>query len=225
MSTPNFALKNASRYFVFGMPVYYIQEDINENGLDQDLLDHFDKIGSEANYEADKENVAYELKEKGWHDIDEFDYDRNYPTHFFSEKTKTIKCGDNRMDITIQAGCTSGYYEASIFDWFVVVKTYKRVDYCYETCDYVYGDFNADDVIRDDWYDNAGLSKIHAAHIINKIESVVKELSSEAELAFSMNCDEEMYCAYQCSNGEAGYSRTDKRLWQEVEEQKKKKTA
>lgn len=222
MSTPIFALKNASRYFVFGMPVYYIQEDINENGLDQDLLDHFDEIGSEANYEADKENVAYELKEKGWHDIDELDYDRNYPTHFFSEKTKTIKCGDNRMDITIQAGCTSGYYEASIFDWFVVVKTYKRVDYCYETCDYVYGDFNADDVIRDDWYDNAGLSKIHAAHIIKKIESVVKELSSEAELAFSMNCDEEMYCAYQCCNGEAGYNRTGKRRWQEVEEQKKK---
>lgn len=29
MSTPNFALKNASRYFVFGMPVYYTQEDID----------------------------------------------------------------------------------------------------------------------------------------------------------------------------------------------------
>lgn len=222
MSTPNFSLNNASRYFVFGMPVYYTQEDITENGLDQDLLDHFDEIGTEANYEADRENVAYELKAKGWNDIEEHDYDRNYPTHFFSEKTKTIKCGDNRMDITIQAGCTSGYYEASIFDWFVVVKTYKRVDYCYETCDYVYGDFNADDVIRDDWYDNAGLSKSHATHIIKKIEAVVKELSSEAELAFSMYCDEEMYCAYQCSNGEAGYGRTDKRLWQEVEEQKKK---
>lgn len=222
MSTPNFSLNNASRYFVFGKPVYYTQEDITENGLDQELLDHFDETGTEANYEADRENVAYELKAKGWHDIEEHDYDRNYPTHLFSEKTKTIKCGDNRMDITIQAGCTSGYYEASIFDWFVVVKTYKRVDYCYETCDYVYGDFNADDVIRDDWYDNAGLSKIHAAHIINKIESVVKELSSEAELAFSMYCDEEMYCAYQCPNGEAGYGRTDKRLWQEVEEQKKK---
>ena len=37
MSTPNFALKNASRYFVFGMPVYYTQEDIDEYGLDQDL--------------------------------------------------------------------------------------------------------------------------------------------------------------------------------------------
>ena len=40
MSTPNFALKNASRYFVFGTPVYYKHEDIDENGLDQDLLGH-----------------------------------------------------------------------------------------------------------------------------------------------------------------------------------------
>lgn len=30
MSTPNFALKNASRYFVFGMPVFYTQEEIDE---------------------------------------------------------------------------------------------------------------------------------------------------------------------------------------------------
>ena len=64
MSTPNFALKNASRYFVFGTPVYYTQEDIDANELDQDLLDHFDEIGTEVNYEAGKENVALELKAK-----------------------------------------------------------------------------------------------------------------------------------------------------------------
>ena len=43
MSTPNFTLKNASRYFVLGMPVYYTQEDIDENGLDQDLLGHLSR--------------------------------------------------------------------------------------------------------------------------------------------------------------------------------------
>ena len=69
MSTPNFALKNASRYFVFGMPVYYTQEEIDERELDQDLLGEFDELDTEANYEADKENVACELKAKGWHDI------------------------------------------------------------------------------------------------------------------------------------------------------------
>ncbi len=222
MSTPNFALKNASRYFVFGMPVYYTQEEIDERELDQALLGEFDELGTEFNYDADKNNVAYELKAKGWHDIEERDGDRSYPTTLFSAKTVSINCGDNSIDITIQAGCTSGYYEAANFDWFVNIKTCRKVDYYYETCDYDYNDLTADDVIRDDWYDNKGLSKIHAAHILRKIESIIDDLKKEAEIAFSMYCDEEMYCTFRAFNGEAGYNRTGKRLWQEVEEQKKK---
>ena len=222
MSTPNFALKNASRYFVLGMSVYYTQEEIDERELDQDLLGEFDEIGTESLFQDTQHNVAYELKAKGWHDIEECDGDRSYPTSLFSEKTVSIKCGDNTIDVTIQAGCTSGYYQAANFDWFVSIKTYRRVDYYYETCDYDYNDLTADDVIRDNWYDNKGLSKIHAAHAIRKIEAIIDELKNEAELAFSMYCDVEMYCAYQCFNGEAGYSRTGKRLWQEVEEQNKK---
>lgn len=222
MSTPNFALKNASRYFVFGMPVYYTQEDINANGLNQDLLDHFDEIGTEVNYEADKENVASELKAKGWHDIEECDGDRSYPTTLFSEKTKTISFGSTSVDITVQAGYTSGYYEAAIFDWLAKVRVNGMIDGWTDTFEYEHDDLEADDVIRDNWYNNKGLSKIHAAHIICKIKAIIDELKNEAELAFSMYCDEEMYCAYRCSNGEAGYGRTNKRLWLEVEEQKKK---
>ena len=222
MSTPNFALKNASRYFVLGMSVYYTQEEIDERELDQDLLGEFDEIGTESLFQDTQHNVAYELKAKGWHDIEECDGDRSYPTSLFSEKTVSIKCGDNTIDVTIQAGCTSGYYQAANFDWFVSIKTYRRVDYYYETCDYDYNDLTADDVIRDNWYDNKGLSKIHAAHAIRKIEAIIDELKNEAELAFSMYCDEEMFCAWQAFNGEAGYSKAGTRLWQEVEEQKKK---
>lgn len=222
MSTPNFALKNASRYFVFGMSVYYTQEEIDERELDQDLLGEIDELGTEFNYDADKDNVAYELKAKGWHDIEECDGDRSYTTTLFSAKTVSIMCGDNTIDITIQAGCTSGYYQAANFDWFANIKTYRKVDYYYETCDYDYNDLTADDVIRDDWYENKGLSKIHAAHIIRKIESIIDGLKNDAELAFSKYCDEEMFCAWQAFNGEAGYSTAGKRLWQEVEEQNKK---
>ena len=222
MSTPNFALKNASRYFVFGTPQYYTQEDIDANELDQDLLDHFDEIGTEVNFEAGKENVACELKAKGWHDIEECDGDCGYPTTLFSEKTKTISFGNTSVDITVQAGCTSGYYEAANFDWFANIKTYRKVDYYYETCNYDYNDLTADDVIDDNWLDNNGLSKIHAARIIRKIEAIIEELKNEAELAFSMYCDEEMFCAWQAFNGEAGYSKAGTRLWKEVEEQKKK---
>lgn len=222
MSTPNFKLKNASRYFVFGMPVYCTQEDIDENGLDQDLLGTYDELDTEANYEADKENVAGELKAKGWHDIEEYAGDRYYPTNLFSEKTKTLWFGSTSIDITIQAGCTSGYYEAANFDWFAKVKVSGMIEGWHETFEYESDELEADDVILDNWYDNKGLSKIHAAHIIRKIQAIIDELKNEAELAFSMYCDEEMYRAYLCSNGEAGYGRIEKRLWQEVEEQNKR---
>lgn len=222
MSTPNFALKNASRYFVFGMPVYYTQEDIDEYELDQDLFGKYDALDTEANYDADKDNVAYELKATGWHDIEECDGARSYPTTLFSEKTKTIWLGNTSVDITMQAGCTSGYYEAANFDWFAKVKFSGMIEGWHETFEYEHDELETDDVIRDNWYDNKGLSKIHAARIIRKIEAIIDEMKNEAELAFSKYCDEEMYCAYRCSNGEAGYGRTDKRLWQEVEEQKKK---
>lgn len=222
MSTPNFALKNASRYFVFGMPVYYTQEDIDECGLDQELLGKYDEFGTGANYEADKENVAYELKAKGWHDIDECDGNRSYPTSLFAEKTKTISIGNVGIDVTIQAGCTSGYYEAANFDWLASVKVCGLIEGWHQEFEYEYDELEAYDVIRDNWYDNKGLSKIHAARIIRKIEAIIDELKNEAELAFSMYCDEEMYCVYRCFNGEAGYSKTGKRLWQEIEEQNKK---
>ena len=222
MSTPNFALKNASRYFVFGMPVYCTQEDIYENGLDQELLGKYDELDTEANYEADKENVSGELKAKGWHDIEEYAGDRYYPTTLFSEKTKTFWFGSTSIDITIQAGCTSGYYEAANFDWFAKVKVCGMIEGYIETFEYDHDELEADDVIRDNWYDNKGLSKIHAARIIKKIQAIIDELKNEAELTFSMYCDEEMCCAWKASNGEAGYSRTGKRLWQEVEEQNKK---
>ena len=222
MSTPNFALKNASRFFVFGMPVYYTQEEIDEYGLDQNLLGQFDELNIEANYDADKENVAGELKAKGWHDIEECDGDRSYPTTLFSEKTKTICFGDTEVYVTMQAGCTSGYYEAANFDWSAKVEVSGMIEGWHETFEYEHDELTADDVIRDNWYDNKGLSKIHATRIIRKIEAIIDDLKNEAELAFSMYCDEEMYCTFLAFNGEAGYSKIGKRLWQEVEEQNKK---
>ena len=217
MSTPNFALKNASRYFVLGMPVYYTQEDIDENGLDQELLDKYDEFGTEVNYYDVKHNVAYELKAKGWHDIDECDGDRSYPTHLFAQKAESFFCGDTPIDVIIKAGCTSGYYEAANFDWFVKV----RIDYD-DSASYEPDELEPDDVISQNWYGNRGLSTIHAAHVIRKIQAIIDDLKNEAELAFSMYCDEEMYCTWIASNGEAGYDRTGKRLWQEVEEQNKR---
>lgn len=52
MSTPNFAIKNASRYFVFGTPVYYTQEDIDECELDKALLGKYNEDGTVFSWET-----------------------------------------------------------------------------------------------------------------------------------------------------------------------------
>lgn len=224
MSTPNFALKNASRFFVFGTPVYYTQDDIDANDMDQDLLGEYDEVGTEIQYDAAKDNVASDLMVKGWSNIDECDNNRSYQTSLFSEKTKTIDIGDVCIYITVQAGCTSGYYQAANFDWLAKIEVCGMIDGWSEQIEYEADELDAGDVIRDNWYNNRGLSKIHAGHIIQKIEAIIEVLKNEAEIAFSKYCDEEMYCTFLAFNGEAGYSATGKRLWQEFEE-KNKKTA
>lgn len=224
MSTPNFALINASRYFVIGMPVYYTQEDIDANDMDQELLGEYDEIGTEINAQSAIDDVSCELNAKGWSNIDECDGDRSYPTSLFSEKTKTVSIGNVDIDITVQAGCTSGYYQGANFDWFAKVQVSGMIDGWNEQYEYEADELEADDVIRDNWYNNIGLSKIHAVHIIKKIEAIIDGLKNEAELAFSKYCDEELFCAWRSFNGEAGYSSTGKSLWQESED-KDKKTA
>ena len=218
MSTPNFAIKNASRYFVFGTPVYYTQEDIDECELDKALLGKYNEDGTVFSWETAIDNVAYDLNEKGWNNIKESDNNRNYPTSLFSEKTKVVTLRNVDLYITVKAGYTSGYYEAANFDWLASVELCGLIGGWNENFEYEADELEADDVIRDNWYGNIGLSKIHCAHIIKKISAIIGELKNEAEIAFSKYCDEEMYCAYRCYNGEAGYSTITKRLWQEVED-------
>lgn len=222
MSTPNFASPNASRFFVYATPYYITQEDIDANGWEQDCLGQYDDDLTRLYAEAAELNVTSELQEKGWHEIQEYSRDRDFPSTFFAEKTEEIYCGDTRVEITVQAGSTSGYYSAANFDWFASAKTYRKVDYYYETWEYEHNDLTAEDVIRDDWFDNQGLSKIHASRVIRKIEAIIDRLKNEAELAFSKYCDEEMYCEWIAGNGEAAYSRTRRRLWQEMEQPYKK---
>lgn len=86
MSTPNFKLMNASRYFVFGMPQYYTQEDIDACELEQDLLGEYNELSTNSQYQDTIYNVASELSAKGWHDIDEYIHDINYPTTLLRKK-------------------------------------------------------------------------------------------------------------------------------------------
>lgn len=81
MSTPNFALKNASRYFVCRTPQYYTQEYVDECELDQDLVGEYDEDLTIFCYQNSKDNVASELKANGWHDIEECDGRSVYCQH------------------------------------------------------------------------------------------------------------------------------------------------
>lgn len=222
MSTPNFASPNASRFFVYATPYHITQEDIDANGWEQDCLGQYDADFTRLQAEDAELNVTSELKKKGWHEIQEYSRDRNFPSTFFAEKTEEIYCGDTTVEITIQAGGTSGYYEAANFDWFAKVKVSGMIEGWHETFEYESDELEAADVIRDNWFDNKGLSKIHASRVIRKIEAVIDCLKNEAELAFSKYCDEEMYCEWIAGNGEAAYSRTRRRLWQEMEQPDKK---
>ncbi len=222
MSTPNFASPNASRFFVYATPYHITQEDIDANGWEQDCLGQYDADFTRIQAEDAELNVTSELKKKGWHEIQEYSRDRNFPSTFFAEKTEEIYCGDTTVEITIQAGGTSGYYDADNFDWFVGIKVQGYIEGWHETFEYESDELEADDVIRDNWFDNKGLSKIHASRVIRKIEAVIDRLKNEAELAFSKYCDEEMYCEWIAGNGEAAYSRTRRRLWQEMEQPDKK---
>lgn len=204
------------------MPVYYTQEDIDANDMDPDLLDRYNEIGTDLNYESAKNNVACELEANGWNNINECTDDRYYITTLFSEKTESIIIGDVCIDVTVRAGFTPGYYQAANFDWLAKVEVNGMIDGWHEQFEYEADELEPGDVIRDNWYDNIGLSKIHAVHIINKIEAIIDSLKNEAELAFSKYCEEETYCTFRSFNGEAGYSAVSKRLYKEIEERNKK---
>ena len=89
----------------------------------------------------------------------------------------------------------------------------------------MFDDFDESYVIEDNWTGNAGLDHLQAKNIINKLNSIIEDLRNEAEYVFSCNCSEELAVAYHCSNGETGYNRIEKRLYQEVDETKPTKAA
>lgn len=89
----------------------------------------------------------------------------------------------------------------------------------------VNGEISELSVVDDNWTGNAGLDHLQAKNIIKKLNAIIEDLRNEAEYVFSCYCGEELAVAYHCSNGETGYSRIGKRLYQEVDETKPNKAA
>ena len=222
MATCNFYNENCSRYFVIGMNRYFTKEDVEECDLDPELEGEFDEFGTETDYEDSKQNIISGLQEKGWDDFDGYEGD----ACVIASKDKSLVYGGCEISLEIKALVRPGYYEGACMDLSGKVTIDSAGDYWTGSPEYdLFDGFDESDVIEDNWTGNAGLDHLQAKNIIKKLNSIIEDLRNEAEYVFSCNCSEELAVAYHCSNGETGYSRIEKRLYQEVDEAKPTKAA
>ena len=217
MATCNFMSANCTRYFAIGMNRYFTKEDVEECDLDPELEGEYDEFGTETDYEDSKLNIVSGLQEKGWDDFNGYEGD----ACVIASKDKSLVYGGCEISLEIKALVRPGYYEGACMDLSGKVTIDSAGDYWTGSPEYdlFYG-FDESDVIEDNWTGNAGLDHLQAKNIIKKLNSIIEDLRNEAEYVFSCNCGEELAVAYHCSNGETGYSRIQKRLYQEVDETK-----
>ena len=217
MATGNFYNENCSRYFAIGMNRYFTKEDVEECDLDPELEGELDEFGTETDYEDSKQNIISGLQEKGWDDFNGYEGD----ACVIASKDKSLVYGGCEISLEIKALVRSGYYEGACMDLSGKVTIDSAGDYWTGSPEYdLFDDFDESYVIDDNWTGNAGLDHLQAKNIIKKLNSIIEDLRNEAEYVFSCNCSEELAVAYHCSNGETGYNRIEKRLYQEVDETK-----
>ena len=217
MATGNFYNENCSRYFAIGMNRYFTKEDVEECDLDPEIEGEFDELGTETDYEDSKQNIISGLQEKGWDDFNGYEGD----ACVIASKDKSLVYGGCEISLEIKALVRPGYYEGACMDLSGKVTIDSAGDYWTGSPEYdLFDGFDESDVIEDNWTGNAGLDHLQAKNIIKKLNSIIEDLRNEAEYVFSCYCGEELAVAYHCSNGETGYNRIEKRLYQEVDETK-----
>lgn len=222
MATCNFMSANCTRYFVFGMNRYFTKEDVKECDLDPELEGEYDELGTETDYEFAQQNIVSGLQKKGWEDFDGYEGD----ARVIAYKDKSLVYGGCEISLEIKALVRSGYYEGACMDLSGKVTIDSAGDYWTGSPEYdLFEDFNEFYVTDDNWTGNPGLDHLQAKNIIKKLNSLIEGLRNEAEYIFSCYCSEELAVAYHCFNGETGYSRTQKRLYQEIDEAKQNKAA
>ena len=217
MATCNFMSANCTRYFAIGMNRYFTKEDVEECDLDPELEGEYDELGTETDYEDSKQNIVSGLQEKGWDDFNGYEGD----ACVIASKDKSLVYGGCEISLEIKALVRPGYYEGACMDLSGKVTIDSAGDYWTGSPEYdLFDGFDESDVIEDNWTGNAGLDHLQAKNIIKKLNSIIEDLRNEAEYVFSCYCGEELAVAYHCSNGETGYNRIEKRLYQEVYETK-----
>lgn len=222
MATCNFMSANCTRYFVLGTNKYYSKEDVEENGLDPELVGEYDEAQTDFDYQYQEKEIVSSLQKKGWEDFD--GYEDN--VHVIAYKTKSLVYGGCEISLEINALVRSGYYEGACMDLSGKVIIDSAGDYWTGSPEYdLFEDFNELYVTEDNWTGNVGLDHLQAKNIIKKLNSIIEDLKNEAEYAFSCGCEYELYQAYRCGNGETGYGKMQKRLYQEIDEANQNKAA
>ena len=224
MATGNFLNANCTRYFVLGMNKYYTKEDVEANEMAPELVGEFDEVQTEFDYQTEKENIVSELQKKGWEDFDGYEGE----AQVIAYKNKALVYGGCEISLEIKALVRSGYYEGACMDLSGKVIIDSAGDYWTGSPEYDMfddGEFSEISVVDDNWTGNPGLDHLQAKNIINKLNSIIEDLKIEAEYAFSRGCEREMFQAYHCSNGEAGYFNIQKKLYKEMDEENQGKAA
>lgn len=224
MATGNFFNANCTRYFVLGMNKYYTKEDVEANEMAPELVGEFDEVQTEFDYQTEKENIVSELQKKGWEDFDGYEGE----AQVIAYKNKALVYGGCEISLEIKALVRSGYYEGACMDLSGKVIIDSAGDYWTGSPEYDMfddGEFSEISVVDDNWTGNPGLDHLQAKNIINKLNSIIEDLKFEAEYAFSRGCEREMFQAYHCSNGEAGYFNIQKKLYKEMDEENQGKAA
>lgn len=224
MATGNFFNANCTRYFVLGMNKYYTKEDVEANEMAPELVGEFDEVQTEFDYQTEKENIVSELQKKGWEDFDGYEGE----AQVIAYKNKALVYGGCEISLEIKALVRSGYYEGACMDLSGKVIIDSAGDYWTGSPEYDMfddGEFSEISEVDDNWTGNPGLDHLQAKNIINKLNSIIEDLKIEAEYAFSRGCEREMFQAYHCSNGEAGYFNIQKKLYKEMDEENQEKAA
>lgn len=224
MATGNFFNANCTRYFVLGMNKYYTKEDVEANEMAPELVGEFDEVQTEFDYQTEKEKIVSELQKKGWEDFDGYEGE----AQVIAYKNKALVYGGCEISLEIKALVRSGYYEGACMDLSGKVIIDSAGDYWTGSPEYDMfddGEFSEISVVDDNWTGNPGLDHLQAKNIINKLNSIIEDLKIEAEYAFSRGCEREMFQAYHCSNGEAGYFNIQKKLYKEMDEENQGKAA
>lgn len=207
MAAPNFYTANCSRYFVIGTSKYINQDAIDANEWAPDMLGQYDEERTYMDYEDEKENIVYGLKEIGW--------DRSNGDEI-AYKDEDVYYGGCQISLEITAEINSGYYEGACMDFGGKMTVYDRDGYQVNTYD-MFGNYapDEDDVRADNWTGLQGLSNIQAGNIIRHLADIIDGLKNEAEKVFSQYAEYELFCAWHAGNGEAGYCEASTRLCDE----------